>query len=99
MNQGVASSSLVLLETFPASLLTAVTLLVLIPPFVAAVTFFWGGLTTLVGGGAFLDATTTTTPPYFADAPDDPSMNFLLVLEIRSNPPSPALLKSDGFML
>ena len=93
LNQGVASSLLVLLETFPTSLLTVVALLVLIPPF-AAVTFFWEGLPTLVGGGAFLDA--TTTPP-FADAPD-PSMNFLLVLEIRSNPPSPALLKSEGFM-
>jgi hypothetical protein len=26
-------------------------------------------------------------------------MNFLFVLDIRSNPPNPALLKSAGFML
>ena len=34
-----------------------------------------------------------------AEEPEVISMNFLFVLDIRSNPPNPALLKSAGFML
>jgi hypothetical protein len=105
LDQGIvvgsdSSSLLVLLAAFPIFLLRG-AMLVLIPPFEAViffggattVTFLGGELTTL--GGDFL----ATTPP-FAGAEPEPVANFLLVvLAMRSNPPGPLLLKSEGFRL
>jgi len=105
LDQGIVvgsdSSSLqVLLADFPRFLLRG-AILVLIPPF--EVVIFFGGATTatffgeepmtLGLGGDFLAA----TPPFAGAEPD---ANFLLVvLAMRSNPPGPLLLKSEGFRL
>jgi len=103
LDQGIvagsdSSSLLVLLADFPRSLLRG-AILVLIPPFEAVI--FFGGATTVTFFGRELTTLgedfLATTPPFAGAEPD---ANFLLVvLAMRSNPPSPLLLKSEGFRL